>query len=147
MSVVRISALLIVAACEAHAEPSTAQGAGPGALAYCPSTVAGARTVAQPTADGVNLVITSESPAARDEIRARAELQRDMGDPLWYTPALRSDPRSASSCPVVRNSTYIDFTPTAGGAIVHITPRDRTQVEQLQSTTEARVRALVLPAG
>lgn len=147
MSIVRISALLIVAACEAHSEPVTALGAGPGALVYCPSTVAGARTIAEPTADGVNLVITSDSPTARDEIRARAELQRDMGDPLWYTPALSSDPRSPGACPIVRNSTYIDFTPTADGAIVHITPRDRTQVEQLQSTTEARVRALVLPAG
>jgi hypothetical protein len=147
MSIVRLSAVLIVAACEARSAPPVAVNGGPGALSFCPSTVAGARTVARPTADGVNIVITSDSQTARDEIRARAELQRGLGDPLWYAPGLSSDPRSISACPIIRNSTYIDFTPTADGAIVHVVPRDRTQVEQLQSTTEARVRALEIPAS
>jgi hypothetical protein len=147
MSIVPISVLLVVAACEAHSQRAVAISGEQSALSTCPSTVPTAHTFAKPTSDGVTVVITSDSPSARAEIRARAELQRSMGDPLWYSPDLSSDPRTIGPCPIIRNSTYVDFRPTADGAIVHVVPRDRTQVEQLQSTTEARVRALAIPAS
>ena len=159
MQTARIAVLLAIAACEAHNEPGTEGMGEPAALmsgntprhmANCPSAVVGSRTVAKPTSDGVDVVITADVASARAEIERRTELHRGMGEPLVFLPphtGTHAGPGTVGLCPIIHNNTDVDFTATARGVVVHVVPRDRTEVEQLQRATEARVRSLMLPSS
>lgn len=119
-------------------------------MANCPSAVASARTVARRTTDGIDLVITAADSRARAAILARSELQDGMGEPLWFLPAhtgTHAGPGTIGRCPIIHTSTFVDHDRTADGVIVHVRAREPAQVEQLQSATEARLRALQAPAS
>jgi hypothetical protein len=159
MSGVRIAMVLLLAACETNPQPSSRASRQPAAeltghlprhMANCPSAVPTAHTIALPTANGVDVIITSDDARARAQILARTELQRGMGEPLIFLPqhtGTHAGPGTMGRCPIIHNGTDVEFAATAGGVIVHVTARDRTQVEQLQRATAARLAALQWPSS
>ena len=159
MSGLRIAMILILAACDTNSQPTVRgrnqpsaelSGRLPRQMANCPSAVASARTVARPTSDGVDVMIISDDPSARAQIRARTELQSGMGEPLSFLPqhsGTHAGPGTIGRCPIIHNGTDVAFTKTADGVIVHVTARDRTQVAPLQRATAARIAALQVPSS
>src|SRR5262245_36886904 len=106
--------LLLLFACqneardEARRQPSPVgpmlSGKTPKHMRNCPSAVAGAKTVAKPTADGVDITITADDPAARQRIVDLARWHAVMTEPVWGMPphtGMRGGPGTIGFCPII----------------------------------------------
>jgi hypothetical protein len=151
-----ISALLVLAACSSdQAQRDQPIKSQPQALLTgtlhrhmrnCPSGVESATTQSTPTADGVELTITSSDSDAQSEILARAMLQSLQRDPMTNAVQHTGDHRGPGSigfCPIIHADTRVSFEPIANGVRVHVTAHRLRDVAALQEATSARVRAIV----
>ncbi|HTR54283.1 MAG TPA: hypothetical protein VMJ10_26505 [Kofleriaceae bacterium] len=157
---VLLSVLIALAACSSdqpqREQPAASRpqalltGKTPHHMRNCPSGVESATTQATPTADGVDLTITSPDPAAQREILVRAVLQSLQRDPLARVPQHTGEhggPGSIGFCPIIHADTRVTYAPIANGVRVHVAAHRMQDVATLQEATAARVRAMTRPSS
>lgn len=153
----RLALLLIFAACSSDTSAentpkpaSTLTGKRPEHMRNCPSAVASASTRASPTQDGVDIIVTSSQPRAREEILARAQRQAALRDPFPFVgehTGHHGGPGNVGFCPVIQVGTTVNVEPVADGVRIHVAARDPGDVAALQRATQARVRTIERPAS
>jgi len=120
-------------------EPAAA--AGNRKMAHCPSSVAGAKTTHAAVAGGVDVTITSTSPAAVTEIRDRAKhlVEVAVKDPA--APKHSGEGEGGGmlgQCPVVLNDTTLVATDVDNGVKVTVKPNKAENVEWLVKEVATR---------
>jgi hypothetical protein len=129
-----------------HPRPTAAMtGATPLRMRNCPSAVASAKTIATRTVSGIDLTITSTDAAARARIVALAQLQSSQRDPVRLLPphtSMHTGPGTVGRCPVIHADTGVSYELAPDGVTIHVAANRPTDVAQLQTATESRVRAL-----
>lgn len=113
-------------------------------MANCPSAVPGAITTVQPTADGVDVTITSRDPDAERRITALAQtLERPRSVPFAIPHGgLRTGGAQIGYCPITRHGATITTGIVPGGVRVHLRADSPGQIEELQTTVTARAKRL-----
>ena len=116
----------------------------------CPSAVASAKTVAQPTNSGIDVLITSNDPNAQQRIHALAELQSHPRDPISVMPAhtgMHSGPGTVGRCPIIHANTTVSVETIPDGVRVHVVANFPPDIAELQRATGDRVRTFSLPSS
>ncbi|HZS36958.1 MAG TPA: hypothetical protein VFF06_09030 [Polyangia bacterium] len=122
---------------------------GRGGMRNCPTVVPGARVEPRNLADGVELRVLAESPAAREQIRRRAD--RLVRAAQTRPQAMKHDGRGHGGggigrCPVVMKDTHVLAEPIAGGARIVVEPRRRIDSGWLRRETVRRLNEAERPA-
>ncbi|HEX5060476.1 MAG TPA: hypothetical protein VFV99_14010 [Kofleriaceae bacterium] len=141
-------------AAETRKEPSAMapqlSGRIPRQMRNCPSGVPSAKTVATPTADGVNLTITSDNPAARRRIVALAQMHATWGEPIWAMPyhtGMHGGPGTIGLCPIIHAKTIVTQREIPEGVLIHVRSEIPGMESRLQELTKLRVNALEPPSS
>ena len=116
----------------------------------CPSAVATASTQARPTADGMDVTITSTDPNARRQIAERAALEVLHGESLAGLPAhtgMHTGTGGVGHCPIIHASTTVTYEPVENGVVVHVRASKPSAIAQLQDATFERMRAWTAPTS
>ena len=125
-------------------------GTMPQRMRNCPSAVPSAKTTARPTADGVNVTITSTDPQARAEIVRLAAVQSGQRNPLRLVPphsGLHGGPGTMGRCPIIHANTTVRYQAIPDGVRIHVAARAHEDVPALQEATEARARTFATPSS
>jgi hypothetical protein len=114
------------------------------AMLNCPSAVDGARTELRPTATGIDVIVTANTPDATAEI-ARLAAYHAAQDQLSEWPphtGFHGGPATIGHCPVVHEGTRISSTRVQDGAVLHVTALRPDRIRSVQDETAQRLAAL-----
>lgn len=110
----------------------------------CPSAVEGARTRLVRTPGGVDVIVTSEDPDARTEIRALADyharLDRFTEWPMHS--GFHGGPGTYGHCPIIHDRTRITISPVPDGVTLHVVALTPDHVAPVQEQTVQRLASL-----
>jgi TusA-related sulfurtransferase len=138
--------LALPASAKDATDPDDMQGKKELYMMNCPSAVAGARSRAESTPDGVVVVVTAQDDAARQEIRRRAHVQEEVAlqperGAIEHT-GLGTGSGRYGHCPGLIENTTLDVQETPEGVRLIVKADRPADVARLQKSTRARIRAL-----
>jgi len=125
-------------------------GTVPKRMRNCPSAVSTANTIATPTADGVDVTITSNDPVARRKIIDLTRLHATFAEPIWGMPphtGMHGGPGTLGFCPILHVKTIVTHTERSDGVRIHVRAIDPSMVSRLQEVTTLRVHAFAPPSS
>jgi hypothetical protein len=127
-------------------DPEDMQGKKELGMMHCPSAVAGSRTIVENIKDGVVVSVTSNNPVDRAEILRRAKRQEEVvlqpeRGALEHT-GLGTGSGRYGHCPGMLEYTTIDLEESSDGVRMIIRAEYADDVERLQKSARARLRAL-----
>jgi hypothetical protein len=157
LAILSILSIVVLAACSNRpadedtetSRPAPLTGARPRHMRNCPSAVPTATTRAERTPDGIDLVITSSDPAARQRITELANLHVAMSVPLWLIPqhsGLHGGPEAIGFCPIIHDDTTVTADQLANGVRVHVAAHSPLGALIVQRETERRLGAIQRPS-
>ena len=132
--------------------PGNMSGGKEHAMANCPSSVAGAHTAMNFTDDGIELVVSGSTPAARQEIQRRAHLHASLAAPSGrgQHSGRHGGPGRIGYCPIIHDGrTIVTASDTTRGARIRMRTEGDNAISELQEIVALRVSGLapVLPPG